>query len=240
MEYILSARKECSGAPVVVKTIVTSDLAFPVAEAYGARVVEVLTGFKYIGETIGRMEAEGEGSRFAFGFEESCGYLAGTHVRDKDGVMAVMLVAEMAQAYAARGISLAKAMDDLYAIYGTMGTRLLNFEVGGAHPMSDMSALMKKLRAQPLALLGDEPVQCVRDYLSGVDELPASDVLSCQNAWGGKAIVRPSGTEPKVKVYLSAKGESPEDARVRLDRMEQEVESWLGMTQEAGVRSGVK
>ena len=112
MEYILSGRKPSARTPVVVKTIVTSDLAYEIARAYGAEVVEVLTGFKYIGSAIGALEAAGEADRFAFGFEESCGYLAGTHVRDKDGVMACMLVAEMAQHYAAAGLDLAQALDE--------------------------------------------------------------------------------------------------------------------------------
>jgi len=228
LEYILSHKKLRGGrAPVVIKTIVTSDLAFAIARAYGARVVEVLTGFKYIGEVIGRMEAAGEKDDFVFGFEESCGYLAGTHVRDKDGVMACMLVAEMAQSFAARGITLDAAIQALYHAYGYMGTRLLNFTVEDALPMEAMKGMTGKLRANPPARLGSRPVAAVKDYLAGMDGLPASDILSFENQDGGKAIVRPSGTEPKVKVYLSAKGANERDVQAELGQMKTQVEGWL-------------
>lgn len=227
-DYVLSHPKVGRGAiPLVVKTIVTSDLAFPIAQAHGAQVMEVLTGFKYIGEVIGRLEAAGEADRYALGFEESCGYLAGTHVRDKDGVMACMLVVEMAQAWAARGKTLVQAMEQLYRTHGYMETRLLNFDIGGALPMEKMKAVMTKLRANPPVQLGDAPISCVKDYLLGIGDLPVSDVLSFENEMGAKAIVRPSGTEPKVKVYLSAKGQSAQQAQQALDTMAGQVEMWL-------------
>lgn len=229
MESILMARKAADTLPeqpVVVKTIVTSDLAFRIAQTYGAQVRETLTGFKYIGEEIGRLEARGEINRFVLGFEESCGYLAGTHVRDKDGVMAAVLVCELAQVAAARGQTLLDLRDALYARYGRMDTRLLSFDLTGADPMAEMSRIMTKLRKVPPALLAGEQICQKLDYLPGVDGLPPSDVLTFANE-RGKAIVRPSGTEPKVKVYLSASGANEAETAKTLNAMEAEIQCWL-------------
>ncbi|MBR3872909.1 MAG: phospho-sugar mutase [Clostridia bacterium] len=206
LDYILSTRRSQGTLPqnaVAVKTIVTSDLSFSIAQSYGVKIREVLTGFKYIGEVIGALEAEGREGDYVFGFEESCGYLAGTHVRDKDGVMACMLVCEMAQALKARGMSVWEKLCALYQQHGYLGTRLLNFDIAGALPMVEMAATMKRMRTQPLTTLCGREVTRVKDYLTGVDGLPVSDVLVYEAA-GLKAIVRPSGTEPKVKVYLFA------------------------------------
>ncbi len=231
MEYVLRTRIENGTLPrdpVVVKTIVTSDLAFSIAERYGVSVTECLTGFKYIGEIIGRLEAAGEAERYVFGFEESCGYLAGTHVRDKDAVMACMLVSEMAQTAAAKGRTLADELDDLYAAYGHMENRLLNFDIAGAVPMERMKQVMAGLRQNPLMELAGSPVTTVKDYGAGIEGLPASDVLSYATDDGRKAIVRPSGTEPKVKVYLSANADSSEASRAALDEMEAQMREIIG------------
>ena len=234
MQHVLRCRR-ANGTlperPVVVKTIVTSDLAFAIAADYGVEVRECLTGFKYIGEIIGRLEQAGEAERFVFGFEESCGYLAGAHVRDKDAVMACMLVAEMAQTAAAQGRTLADELDALYARYGCMQNRLLNFDIEGAVPMEAMRAVMAGLREKPVSLLAGSAVTAVKDYAQGANGLPQSDVLSYASADGRKAIVRPSGTEPKVKVYLSAKAETDEAACAALDAMERE---WRARIQEGG------
>lgn len=230
MESVLKARKERATLPAgaeVVKTIVTSDLAFPIAKAYGVTVRETLTGFKYIGEEIGRLEKLGQENSYLFGFEESCGYLAGTHVRDKDGVMAAMLVCELAQSAAAEGKSLADLLTALYAHYGRMGTRLLNFDIAGADPMAEMRRSMETLRNQPPETLAGLPIAAVKDYLREADDLPSSDVLAYTNA-RGKAIVRPSGTEPKVKVYLSAPGTTEAETDSALDAMEADARNWLG------------
>ena len=229
LESVLSARKAKATLPKrpeVVKTIVTSDLAFAIAKRYRATVYETLTGFKYIGEEIGRLEARGEADRFVFGFEESCGYLAGTHVRDKDGVLAAMLVCELAQHAAAEGQTLLDLLRTLYRTYGHMGTRLLNFDIAGADPMAGMRGMMAALRAKPPVTLAGAPVASARDYLRGVDGLPPSDVLTYANA-RGKAIVRPSGTEPKVKVYLSAPGADESETLAALDAMETDVRNWF-------------
>ena len=234
MQHVLRCRR-ANGTlperPVVVKTIVTSDLAFAIAADYGVEIRECLTGFKYIGEIIGRLEQAGEAERFVFGFEESCGYLAGAHVRDKDAVMACMLVAEMAQTAAAQGRTLADELDALYARYGCMQNRLLNFDIEGAVPMEAMRAVMAGLREKPVSLLAGSAVTAVKDYAQGADGLPRSDVLSYASADGRKALVRPSGTEPKVKVYLSAKADTDEAACAALDAMERE---WRARIQEGG------
>ena len=225
MQHVLRCRRDhgtLPERPVAVKTIVTSDLAFAIAADYGVEVRECLTGFKHIGEIIGRLEQAGEAERFVFGFEESCGYLAGAHVRDKDAVMACMLVAEMAQTAATQGRTLADELDALYARYGCMENRLLNFDIAGAVPMETMRAVMAGLRTEPVTLLAGSAVTAVKDYLQGVCGLPASDVLSFAAADGKKALVRPSGTEPKVKVYLSARADTHEAARAALDAMERE------------------
>ncbi len=214
--------------PVCVKTIVTSDLAFAIAKNYGAELREVLTGFKYIGETIGRLEQEGEAERFVFGFEESCGYLAGAHVRDKDGVMAAMLVADLAASLKREGKSLLDAREALYARYGCMANRLLNLDIEDAVPMERMAAILSALRAHPPRELAGSEVRTVLDYQPGIRGLPPSNVLSYETADGCKLIVRPSGTEPKVKMYLSARGNSMEEAAGRLDALERSARALVG------------
>ncbi|NLI22783.1 MAG: phospho-sugar mutase [Clostridiales bacterium] len=229
LQAVLQARAQNGTLPShaeVVKTIVTSDLAFPIAAEYGVTVRQTLTGFKYIGEEIGRLEALGHEERFLFGFEESCGYLAGTHVRDKDGVMAAVLVCEMAQRAAARGLSLTALRDALYARFGFVGTRLLSYTGSGADPAAGMRLQMERLRAHPPRMLAGEPVGAVLDYLPGRDGLPPSDVLVFRCA-RGKAIVRPSGTEPKVKVYLSAPGANATEAAATLDAMQADTVRWF-------------
>lgn len=229
LQYILDTRRRQGTLPgnaVIVKTIVTSDLAFAIAKDYGVQVTEVLTGFKYIGEVIGRLEAQGRESDFVFGFEESCGYLAGTHVRDKDGVMACMLVCELAQRCKAEGRTLWDALQALYSRYGYLGTRLMNFEICGALPMEEMTAMMARLRAHPVEKLAGHAVTDTMDYQPGLDGLPPSNVLTFA-AGPVKAIVRPSGTEPKVKVYLSALAEQASQADQLLSALEKDIHATL-------------
>ena len=227
MEYVLKSRianGTMPAEPVIVKTIVTSDLAFRIAENYGVTIQECLTGFKYIGEIIGVLEKQNQLDRYLFGFEESCGYLAGTHVRDKDAVMACMLVAEMAQSAAREGRTLADEITSLYERYGFMENRLLNYDIAGSEPMKEMARVMAAMRAQPMETLAGCLVTTVKDYAPGIEGLPASDVLTYACDDGRKAIVRPSGTEPKVKVYLSARAQSSADAQAILDKMNAEMD----------------
>ena len=230
LEYLLK-RKKALGTlpqhPVIIKTIVTSDLALAIAKAYGLEAEEVLTGFKYIGEKIGELEKNGEESRYLFGFEESCGYLSGTHVRDKDAVNACLLVADMAQHYFSQGQSLLDVLSKLYQTYGCMQNRLLNFDIEAALPMEKMNAILAELRAHAPLTLCDEPISEVRDYTGGFMGLPKSNVLSYLNARGDKAIVRPSGTEPKVKVYLSANRPTLAEAQSALDVMQRQANQWI-------------
>jgi len=228
MRFILETRRENGTLPenpVVVKTIVTSDLAFTIAKDYGVTIVECLTGFKYIGEIIGRLEQAGEEGRYVFGFEESCGYLAGTHVRDKDAVMTCMLVAEMAQYYLGSGKSLAQVLNELYARYGYMGTRLLSYDIAGVMPMEKMTQVMREMRENSVQMLDGSEVTWKKDYFLGIDGLPKSNALSFATADGKKVIVRPSGTEPKIKVYLSARAASQQEATRMLDDMEKDMNS---------------
>lgn len=222
LEMILS-EKSYPQAPTVIKTIVTTDLAWPIAAHYHANVQEVLTGFKYIGEKIGQMERAGESHLFAFGFEESCGYLAAPHVRDKDGVMAAALVVHLAKRLKAKGETLLTAMNRIYQTYGYLENKLLNFELSGVHAKAQMALIMKRLREKPLTFLAGEQITGVKDYADGLDGLPKSDVLCYMTRGGSKAIVRPSGTEPKVKVYLFGKGASRDEAAEKVNEMEKTV-----------------
>lgn len=230
LQYILDMRLTTGTMPphpIVIKTIVTSDLAIPIAQNYGAEVWEVLTGFKYIGEGIGKLEKEGEERQYVFGFEESCGYLSATHVRDKDAVSAVMLIIEMAQHYQTIGKTLRVVLDELYATYGMMMHRLLDYEIEGALPMAKMKRIMTTLRQAPPKQIGDSDIAIVKDYLTGIEGLPKADVLSYDTGKGEKVIIRPSGTEPKVKMYLSTLASDKQEAQAKLNRMTAQVHKWM-------------
>ena len=205
--------------PVAVTTIVSTDMAAPVAAAYGVELRLMLTGFKYIGEQIGLLEAEGHKERFIFGFEESYGYLSGAHVRDKDAVNAVMLACECAAWYAGQGMTLLDAMNALYEKFGYYRNGLLSKAFEGQDGMAAMDGLMKSLRTAPPAEIAGKKVTGKVDYLHDETGLIASDVLEFRLEDAGKVIVRPSGTEPKLKVYLSVRGTSGSDASARLEEL---------------------
>ena len=207
--------------PVAVPPIVSTDMAAPVAARYGVELRRTLTGFKYIGEQIGALEAEGHPERFLFGFEESYGYLSGGHVRDKDAVNAVMLACECAAWYAGQGMTLLDAMDALYETFGYYQNGLLSKAFEGEDGMRAMEALMASLRADPPKKIAGQAVTDVVDYLHGTTGLLPSDVLAFRLAGEGKLIVRPSGTEPKLKLYLSVRGGSREEAGAMLAALEQ-------------------
>ena len=194
--------------PVAVTTIVSTDMATPVAKKYGVELRRTLTGFKFIGEQIGRMEAEGGADRYIFGFEESYGYLSGAHVRDKDAVNAALLVCEAAAWYARQGKTLLDAIEALYKEFGYYRNALCSFTFEGERGMHTMQQLMQNLRTNaPTALAGYAVESCV-DYDTDGTGLPRANVLEYRLAGGHKLMVRPSGTEPKIKVYLSAVGDS--------------------------------
>ena len=206
LDYLCRRRSEngtMPARPVAVTTIVSTDMADAVAAHYGVELRRTLTGFKFIGEQIGELERAGETERYLFGFEESYGYLSGPHVRDKDAVNAALLCCEMAAWYRAQGMTLAQAMDALYEKFGYYRNELQSVVLPGEDGMERMSAILTALRAAPPHTLAGERVTRVRDYLGGLDSLPASDVLELRTAHV-KVIVRPSGTEPKLKLYYSA------------------------------------
>ena len=214
--------------PVAVTTIVSSRMATPLAEHYGVELRRTLTGFKFIGEQIGLLEGQGEADRFVFGFEESYGYLAGSYVRDKDGVVASMLICEMARWYKRRGLTLAQAMEKLYETYGYYRDSLHSFAFEGVQGMGQMQAIMENLRAQPPRQIGQAAVTAVTDYQNaGATGLPAADVLEFSLEGGGRLMIRPSGTEPKIKLYLTSVGGTAEEARQRGEALAQAAQQLL-------------
>ena len=200
---------------------------------------DVLTGFKYIGETILHLEQKGEQNRFIFGFEESYGYLAGSYVRDKDAVVASMLICEMAAYYTAQGSSLKAELDRIYKAYGTYLHKVDSFEFDGLAGMDKMKKIMSDLRANAPAEIAGYKVVRVEDYATSrskdlvtgaeaVIDLPRSDVLTYHLDCGASVIVRPSGTEPKIKVYYSAKGESLAQAQALQQQLAVAANAMLG------------
>ncbi len=221
LDYICSHREKSELTPVAVKTIVTTEMAVPICEKYGVELRNVLTGFKFIGEQIGLLEQEGHPERYIFGFEESYGYLSGTDVRDKDAVNAAVLVCEMAANYKAQGLTLLDKLELLRKEFGFFAQRLLTFEYEGESGAKTMAGIMANLR-KPLGEFADEAFQTASriDYENDETGLPKSDVLSFALADGCKIIVRPSGTEPKLKAYLFAKGADQAAAEQTLDTLE--------------------
>ena len=206
------ARGTMPARPVAVTTIVSTDMATPVAAKYGVELRRTLTGFKFIGEQIGLLEAAGEAGRYIFGFEESYGYLSGAHVRDKDAVNATLLVCEAAAWYARQGMTLLDAINALYAEFGCWRNALESFAFEGESGMRTMQAIMASLRAEPPAEIAGLAVEKTVDYAAGDTGLPAADVLEFRLAGGAKLMIRPSGTEPKIKLYLSAVAPTAEEA----------------------------
>ena len=231
MEYILKARTARNDLPEgaeVVRSIVSSPLADQVAKFYGVEMKAVLTGFKYIGGEILELENKGEQNKFVFGFEESCGYLKGTYARDKDAVVASMLVCEMAASLKLQGKTVLDALNEVYAKYGYYLAHVQSVELTGADAMEKAAKMMADLRANVPAAIGGAAVTAVRDYKSSVAKdlvtgaetvinLPKSNVLEFLLGDKGSVIARPSGTEPKVKFYYTAVGETREAAKALLD-----------------------
>lgn len=233
IDYILKARSNRGDLPQgaeVVRSIVSTPLADRIAEHYGVEMKTVLTGFKYIGGEILTLEEKGQQNKFVFGFEESCGYLKGTYCRDKDAVVASMLVCEMAAALKLQGKTVLDALDELYSTYGYYLAHVQSIELTGADAMEKAAAMMADLRGNVPASIGGAKVTTVNDYKistsrdleSGVEStipLPKSNVLELIMAGKGSVIARPSGTEPKVKFYYTAVGENQEAAQALLNAM---------------------
>ena len=242
-DYLLSQRKAkgmLPKKPVVVKTIVTTQLVAAIADQYGAQTVDLLTGFKYIGELVTKLEKKGEADRFIIGMEESYGYLSGTHARDKDAVVASLLICEMASYYKQQGKTLLQVMDALYEAHGMYLSSLLNFGFEGAEGMEKMEGMMRALRTQPpkeiggmpVALLYDYQARVVTDMISGVQReitLPESNVLSYKLPGGSGVIVRPSGTEPKIKVYITARDKTREKAQRLTDALAADMKRYMNI-----------
>ena len=230
LEYICRVR-QANGTmpqdPVAVTTIVSTDMATPIAAKYGVELRRTLTGFKFIGEQIGNLEAEGHPERYIFGFEESYGYLSGGHVRDKDAVNAVMLACEAAAYYAARGMSLLDAVNALYAEYGWYRNALHSFTFEGESGMHTMQGIMARLRANAPAEIAGYAVSGVTDYTADGTGLPHADVLEYRLENGAKLMVRPSGTEPKIKVYLSAVADGAEAADAINAKLAEAAALWM-------------
>ncbi|WP_317319529.1 phospho-sugar mutase [Subdoligranulum variabile] len=230
LDYICRVR-QANGTmpqdPVAVTTIVSTDMATPIAAKYGVELRRTLTGFKFIGEQIGNLEAEGHPERYIFGFEESYGYLSGGHVRDKDAVNAVMLACEAAAYYAARGMSLLDAVNALYAEYGWYRNALHSFTFEGESGMHTMQGIMARLRANAPAEIAGYAVSGVTDYTADGTGLPHADVLEYRLENGAKLMVRPSGTEPKIKVYLSAVADSAEAADAINAKLAEAAALWM-------------
>ncbi len=226
LEYICSERIKngtMPANPITVKTIVTTDLVEAIAKEYDLEMIEVLTGFKFIGEQIGFLEDKGEENRYVFGFEESYGYLAGTYVRDKDAVVASMLICEMAAYYRTKDISMIQARENLYKKYGVYRHSLQSFTFEGESGMLQMKALMQQLRDEQPVSIGGLKVVAVSDYEASVTTnvatgakteitLPKSNVLVFALENHAKVVIRPSGTEPKIKSYYTTVGATMDDA----------------------------
>ena len=200
--------------PVFVKTIVTVDLAEKIARAYGVETINVLTGFKFIGEVIGTLEEEGREKDYICGFEESYGYLTGTYVRDKDGVNAAFMICEMFAYYKTRGIGLVQKLEELYRKHGFCLNSLHSYEFYGSAGMKKIQSIMSEFRHKSDSF-GEFKIASVIDYIQGINGLPKSDVLQFNLEDGSKVFVRPSGTEPKIKFYLSILGNNQEELLVK-------------------------
>ncbi len=241
LDYICAGRRAQNSLPkraLAVRSLVSTPMADMVAASHGVEMVKVLTGFKYIGEEIAKLEAKNEKERFVFAFEESYGYLAGTHVRDKDGVVASMLICEMAAYHKAQGNSLFAAMQALYAKHGRFLSVIESFAFEGLAGMETMRGIMASLREAPPKEIAGHTLIGLCDYESGQSkncttgectslDLPASNVLEYHLQGGHSVIVRPSGTEPKVKIYYTTKGEDLKIAQDLQKQLSKAMVPWM-------------
>lgn len=232
LDYICERRialGKMPGKPVLIKTIVTIDMAKRIAEDYGVQVIDVLTGFKFIGEQIGLLEAVGEEERFILGFEESYGYLTGGYVRDKDAVNGSLMICEMFAYYKSQGSSLIDVLNGLYEKYGYCLNTLHSYTFEGAEGFRTMQEIMCGLRKNGLESIGEKYVEEMKDYLPGIEGLPKSDVLKYLLKGNSSVVIRPSGTEPKLKVYLSVSEKNQEEAERTEAAMVMTLEGLFGL-----------
>ena len=242
LEYICSERTKLGTMPenpIAVKTIVTTDIAQKIAAEYNVKMIDVLTGFKFIGEQIGFLEDKGEENRYIFGFEESYGYLAGSYVRDKDAVVASMLICEMAAFYRTKGISLIQARENMYAKYGVYKHSQQSFTCEGASGMERMKEIMTSLRTDTPKEIGGLKVTRFDDYMASISvdtasgsqtmiTLPKSDVLTFVLTGGASVVIRPSGTEPKIKAYYTTTGKTQAEAAALEEKIADDFKNVLG------------
>lgn len=242
LDFVLSRRKEngtLPNNPIAVKTIVTTELCKKIADNYECEIIDVLTGFKFIGEQITKLEEKGEENRFVFGMEESYGYLGGSYVRDKDAVIASMLICEMAAFYKEKGLLLTDVLEGLYKKYGYYFCSQKSFTCEGESGMKQIAGIMEALRNNIPKSIADEKVVRADDYEKSLSFnlengekskiiLPISNVLCYILADGSSLIVRPSGTEPKIKIYLSAVGKTEKDAEYKRKALEKSGTELLG------------
>ena len=223
LDYICQGRIEkgtMPANPVAVKSIVSTPLADAVAKSYGVEMRNVLTGFKWIGDQIARLEAAGQVDRFIFGFEESYGYLAGPYVRDKDAIIGSMLICEMAAYYRSIGSSIKERLEEIYAKFGRYLNKVDSFEFPGLSGMEKMAGIMDGLRKNPPAEIGGYKVASVADYQDTEKTgLPKANVLIYALEGGATVVVRPSGTEPKIKTYFTTLGKDLAQAQAQKDRL---------------------
>lgn len=230
-EYVLSQYKEkgiMPKNPVVIKSFVTTDLVRVIANDYGAKVADLLTGFKYIGEYITNLERKGQESDFIIGMEESYGYLLGIHARDKDAVVASQLVCEMAAYYKSKGKTLIDVMNEIYGKYGIYLNRVDSFEFDGAAGMQKMADIMASLRSSTFVKIGGLAVLEKTDYKdTEKTRLPSSNVISFKLDGGNGVVVRPSGTEPKIKIYITSVSKTFEAAEAQYKNILNDSKKWL-------------
>jgi len=213
LNYVCEMRKKHNklySDCLAVKTIVTTELAKAIADDYGVKMVDVLTGFKYIGDQIANLEKVGKADRYILGFEESYGYLSGSYVRDKDAVDGAFLICEMFAYYKTQGVSLLDKLEEFYKKYGYYTNKLKSYQFPGESGFKKMAQIMDQLRQDIRDIDGEEVINFL-DYEKGINGLPSSNVLKFVLSSGSTVTVRPSGTEPKLKVYLSIKGNSTEE-----------------------------
>jgi phosphoglucomutase len=227
VNYVLARKKDSLNAKsTLVKTIVTNELGANIARSYGLQVVDTLTGFKYIGDKITEFEYTGE-KEFVLGYEESYGYLVGTHARDKDAVVSSMLISEMAAFYKAQGMTLIDVLEDIYREYGYYLDALDSFTLKGVNGVERIERMMSGLRAGGYKVLPD--IEKIYDYSESIGDLPKSNVLKYILKDGSWAAVRPSGTEPKIKIYYSIRQPDRELAQVRLEEIRGLLKEKMGL-----------